>query len=74
VPFLKSIDAGGSATIGYSSPGLGQGLKGGGTLAVLIFESVSVGETAVAVNSVSANAPNGTPVRFETNETRVFVR
>ncbi|MDH4196813.1 MAG: cohesin domain-containing protein [Candidatus Aminicenantes bacterium] len=74
VPFLSSIDAGGSATIGFSSPGLGQGIKGGGTLAVLVFESVGVGETAVAVNSVTATAPNGTPIRFETNETRISVR
>ena len=74
VPFLKSIDPGGSATIGFSSSELGQGLKAGGTLAILVFESVSVGETAVAVNSVSATAPNGTPINFETNETRIFVR
>ncbi len=73
-PFLKSIDPGGSATIGYSSPTPARGFKGGGTLAVLIFDSVGVGETGVAITSVSANAPNGTPVRFETNEARIFVR
>jgi len=73
-PFLNSIDGGGSATIGFSSPGPGQGLKGGGTLAILVFESVGVGETSVTVSSVSANAPNGTPIRFETNESRIFVR
>jgi general secretion pathway protein D len=73
-PFLQSIDGSGGATIGFSSPSQGQGIKGGGTLAILVFESVSVGESAVTISSVSANAPNGTPIRFETNETRIFVR
>jgi general secretion pathway protein D len=73
-PFLQSIDGSGGATIGFSTPAQGRGIKGGGTLAILVFESLSVGETAVTISSVSANAPNGTPVLFETNETRIFVR
>jgi len=75
VPFLKNIDnSAGACTIGLSSPVVGKGIKGGGILAVLVFESVAPGEAAIAITSVSANGPTGQPLQFETNESRVVVR
>jgi general secretion pathway protein D len=73
VPFLKSI-ADGSCTLGFSSPQLNRGVKGGGNLAVLVFEAVAQGETRIAVTSVSANAPTGQVVNFSSRESRVVVR
>jgi len=44
-PFLKNIDNNsGSCTIGFSSPQMGKGAKGGGTLALLLFEAKAAGE------------------------------
>jgi general secretion pathway protein D len=75
VPFLRNIDnTGGSCTIGFSSPLPNRGFKGEGSLAVLVFESVAKGESSVAVSSVSANAPTGKMVSFETNESQVIIR
>jgi hypothetical protein len=75
VPFLKNIDnSAGACTIGLSSPVVGKGIKGGGILAVLVFESVAPGEAAIAITSVSANSPTGQPLQFETNESRVVIR
>lgn len=75
VPFLKNIDnSAGACTIGLSSPVVGKGIKGGGILAVLVFESVAPGEASIAITSVSANGPTGQPLQFETNESRVVIR
>lgn len=75
VPFLKNIDnTGGGCIIGFSSPELGKGVKGAGTIAILVFESSGQGETAVAVSNVSANSPRGQAVAFTTAEGRVTVR
>jgi general secretion pathway protein D len=75
VPFLKNIDnASGACTIGLSSPAPGKGIKGGGILAVLVFESVAPGEGAITVTGVTANGPTGEPVPFESNESQVTVR
>ncbi|TRZ93050.1 hypothetical protein D4R89_00295 [bacterium] len=75
VPFLKNIDnSAGACTIGLSSPVVGKGIKGGGILAVLVFESVAPGEAVIAIASVSANGPTGQPLQFETNESQVVVR
>ncbi len=75
VPFLKNIDnASGSCTIGLSSPSPGKGIKGGGILAVLVFESVAPGEGAITVAGVTANSPTGEPVAFEANESQLTVR
>jgi len=75
VPFLKNIDnSAGACTIGLSSPVVGKGIKGGGILAVLVFESVALGEAAIVITSVSANGPTGQPLQFEMNESRVVVR
>jgi general secretion pathway protein D len=75
VPFLKNIDnSGGSCTIGFSSPQLNRGFKGGGSLAILVFEAAAQGETRIAVTSISANAPTGEAVSFTSRESRVAVR
>jgi len=75
VPFLKNIDnSAGACTIGLTSPAVGKGIKGGGILAVLVFESAAPGEAAIVITSVSANGPMGQPLQFETNESRVVVR
>ena len=72
VPFLKSISDG-SCTIGISSPQLGRGFKGGGNLAVLIFEATAAGETPITVSGVSANGPTGQSVSFTSRDARVVV-
>jgi general secretion pathway protein D len=73
VPFLKNI-AEGSCTIGFSSPQLNQGIRGGGNLAILVFDAVAPGETRIMVTSVSANRPSGQPINFTSRESRVVVR
>jgi general secretion pathway protein D len=72
-PFLKNI-ADGGCTIGISSPQLNRGFKGGGNLAVLVFEAAAQGETAIAVAGVSANAPTGQVINFVSRDARVVVR
>jgi len=75
VPFLKNVDnSGGSCTIGFSSPQLTRGFKGGGSLAILVFEAAAQGETRIAVTGVSANGPTGQVVSFTSRESRVVVR
>jgi len=73
IPFLKSI-AEGSCTIGFSSPQLNQGIRGGGNLAVLVFEAVAPGETSITVTSASANSPTGQTISFANRDSRVVVR
>jgi general secretion pathway protein D len=73
IPFLKSI-ADGSCTIGFSSPQLNQGIKGGGNMATLVFEAVASGETSINVTSASANSPSGQPINFTNRDSRVVVR
>jgi general secretion pathway protein D len=73
VPFLKNI-AEGSATLGFSSPQLVKGFKGGGNLAVLVFEAAGPGETRVSVMGISANSPTGQAVNFTARESRILVR
>jgi general secretion pathway protein D len=73
VPFLKSI-AEGSCTMGFSSPQLTHGVKGGGNMAILVFDSVSPGETHIIVTGVSANTPSGQTINFTARESRIVVR
>ena len=74
-PFLSNIDgASGACTIGLSSPTPGQGIKGGGVLAVLVFEALAPGEGVISVTGVTANASTGQPIQFESNESRLTVR
>ncbi len=72
-PFLKNI-ASGSCTIGFSSPQLTRGVKGGGNLAILIFDAAAPGETRIIVTGVSGNTPQGQTISFTTRESRVIVR
>ena len=75
VPFLSNIDnSSGGCTIGLSSPTPGQGIKGGGILAVLVFEALEPGEGIISVSGVTANGPTGQSIQFETNESRLMVR
>ena len=73
VPFLKSI-ADGSCTMGFSSPQLTRGVRGGGNMAILVFDSVAQGETSIMVTSVSANTPTGQTINFTARESRIVVR
>jgi general secretion pathway protein D len=73
VPFLKNI-AEGSCTIGFSSPQLSQGIRGGGNIAILVFDAVAQGESQIMVTSVSANSPSGQPINFTSRESHVLVR
>ena len=73
IPFLKSI-AEGSCTIGFSSPHLNRGIRGGGNMAILVFDAVAQGETRITVTSVSANSPSGQAINFTARESRVVVR
>jgi general secretion pathway protein D len=73
VPFLKNI-AEGSCTMGFSSSQLTRGVKGGGNMAVLLFDAVAPGETHIMVTAVSANTPSGQTINFTTRESRVVVR
>jgi len=75
VPFLKNIDnSSGVCTIGFSSTEIGKGIKGTGSIATLVFQAVSKGESTVQVTSVSANKPTGQALMFETGQSRVVVR
>ncbi len=76
VPFFQNIDnSAGMCTLGFSSPELDRGLRGTGTLAVLVFEPVSQGETEITVPEVSANSPTGESVEFTVSrQCRVVVR
>jgi general secretion pathway protein D len=73
VPFLKNI-ANGSCTLGFSSPQLTRGFRGGGNLAILVFEAASPGEMSVSIAGISANSPNGQAVNFVGGTSRVVVR
>lgn len=74
-PFLKNIDnAAGTCTLGFSSPDLAEGSRLSGSLAVLLFEIVSEGETAVSVTGVTANGPDGRSVVFTSRNSRIAVR
>ncbi len=75
VPFLSNIDnASGACTLGISSPTPGKGIKGGGILAVLVFESLAPGEGIINVSGVTANGPTGQALQFEANESRLVIR
>jgi general secretion pathway protein D len=75
VPFLKNIDNnGGVCTIGFSSPQIGRGAKGGGTLATLLFESKGSGESVLNVTSCSATGALGQAVSFQTSGSRIVIR
>jgi len=75
VPFFKNIDnSGGSCTIGFSSPEPSRGVKGAGSVAVLVFEAVTEGEALVSISNITANSPTGKAVSFQTSESQIVVR
>ena len=73
VPFLKNI-SGGTCTIGFSSPPGGRGFKGRGVLAVLVFTSVSPGQTSLGFTSATAGTPMGQAIVLQTGEASVSIR
>jgi general secretion pathway protein D len=73
VPFLKSI-SGGTCTLGFSSPPGGRGFKGRAVLAVLVFTSVSPGETSLGFTSATAGSPMGQAIVLQTGEASVSIR
>jgi len=75
VPFFENIDnSSGVCTLGFTSPEMGTGLRGTGTLAVLVFEPVDKGECTITVTQISANSPTGESVKFTARQSRVIVR
>jgi len=75
VPFLKSINGPtGMVTIGFSNPDMAKGVKGAGSLAVLVFEAANPGESALSMTSLSANSPKGTSVSFKSSGAKIIVR
>jgi len=74
-PFLKNIDNNsGLCTIGFSSPQVGKGIKGGGMLATLLFESKSSGQGLITVTNVSATGTAGGAVNLTAGQSRVVIR
>jgi general secretion pathway protein D len=68
-PFLKNIDNnGGVCVIGFTSPQIGKGVRGGGPLATLLFESKAAGESVVAVTSCQAAGGSGQALTFQTGQ------
>jgi len=76
VPFFQNIDnSAGVCTLGFSSPEIDKGLRGTGTLAVLVFEPINQGESDITVAEVSANGPTGESADFTVGrQSRVIVR
>lgn len=75
VPFMKNFDnASGICTLGFSSPQLGRGMKGGGMLATLVFEGKSAGEGFISVSNTSAMSVSGQLVSFQGSQTRIVIR
>jgi len=74
-PFLKNIDNNaGVCTLGLSSPQMGKGIKGGGTLATLVFEGKSPGECIIGVINVSGMSTAGRVISFQADQSRIIVR
>ena len=74
-PFLKNIDnAAGVCTIGFSSPQMGKGAKGGGTLATLLFEAKSAGEAVIGISGTSGLSASGGAIAFTADGARIIVR
>ncbi|MCP2620098.1 cohesin domain-containing protein [Candidatus Aminicenantes bacterium AC-334-K16] len=73
--FLQNIDnSSGSCTIGFTAPDVGRGRKGGGTIAVLVFQAKEPGEATLSFSGISAMGPTGTPLVFETRDCQVVIR
>jgi len=73
--FLKNIDNNsGICTVGFSSPQPGKGLRGGGTLATLLFETKTPGESMISVTNVTAMSAAGQSIILQPGQSRIVVR
>jgi general secretion pathway protein D len=72
--FLKNIDPGGICTLGFSTAQPGKGVKGGGTLATLLFEAKAAGQAVIGLNGVTGMSGAGLPIPFQTTEGRITIR
>lgn len=74
-PFLQTFDnASGTCTIGFNSPQPGKGVRGGGSLATLVFEAKAPGEAVISVSQVLVSDPMGQTLSFQTGQSRIRVR
>ncbi len=72
--FLKQIDPGGICTIGFTAAQPGKGVRGGGTLATLLFEAKAPGLAVIGIAGVTGMSGAGAPIAFQTGEGRITVR
>ncbi|HDJ22696.1 MAG TPA: hypothetical protein ENF17_02235 [Candidatus Aminicenantes bacterium] len=73
--FLQNIDnSSGQGTIGFTSPDVSRGKKGGGTVAILVFQAEESGEASISLSGVMAMGPSGSPLTFETRECQIIIR
>lgn len=74
-PFLQSFDnSAGTCTVGFNTPVPGKGVRNGGSLAILVFETKAAGEAVVSVvQCVGADAA-GQPMTFQTGESHIRIR
>ncbi|RKY82489.1 hypothetical protein DRQ11_14325, partial [candidate division KSB1 bacterium] len=64
----------GQGTIGFTSPDVSRGKKGGGTVAILVFQAEESGEASISLSGVMAMGPSGSPLTFETRECQIIIR
>jgi general secretion pathway protein D len=73
--FLQNVDnTSGTCTIAFSSPDIARSLRGAGGIAVLNFEAIGKGESAVSIDNVVATDATGNSLAFQTENTRIVVR
>lgn len=73
--FLQNVDnTSGICTIAFSSPDIGRSLRGAGGIAILNFEAIGKGESAVSIDNVVATDATGNSLAFQTENTRIVVR
>jgi general secretion pathway protein D len=74
-PFLQSFDnSAGTCTVGFNTPVPGKGIRNGGSLAVLIFETKAAGEAVVSVVQCLGADPMGQPMTFQTGDSHIRIR
>lgn len=74
-PFMQHFDNNaGTCMVGFNTPVPGKGVRNGGALAVIIFETKTPGEAVVSVSQITAADPQGLPLTFQTGEARIRIR
>ncbi|MHB8054154.1 MAG: secretin N-terminal domain-containing protein [Candidatus Aminicenantales bacterium] len=74
-PFLQSYDnSAGTCTIGFNTPVPGKGVRNGGSLAILVFETKAPGEAVVSVVQCLGADAAGQPMTFQTGESHIRIR